>query len=133
AATDKPNGPVMTTAKPGGDTASTASETTAGRAAVEVEPKPVTPAPAGTSDRLAARREVEQENAITQRGYEQMLGLIERIGRHLDQQSERSERMVNLLERLPAALESLPEIRQNSKTLVDAVTAHFRSQEVRDE
>lgn len=73
-----------------------------------------------------------EKRKIEARNYEQVLNLIERIGNHLDTQAQRSDRMVSLLERLPNALEALPDIRKNSEKLTSAIENHFDAQKQRD-
>ena len=82
-------------------------------------------------DLLPSRRRDRREMQANQ--YEQVVGLIERIGKHLDTQAERSDRMVTLLERLPDALDSLPDIKQNSEQLTSVLEQHFKSQREREE
>ena len=79
-----------------------------------------------SSSRKREKREVEARN------YEQVVHLIEHIGNHLDTQAQRSDRMVSLLERLPKALDALPDIRKNSEQLTSAIENHFDAQEQRD-
>lgn len=73
------------------------------------------------------------DGAGANRSYEQVLGLIDRIGSHLELQAERSERVIKLLERIPEALEALPAIRANSEALLQAMASHLKVQEQRDE
>ncbi len=82
-------------------------------------------------DLLPSRRRDRREMQANQ--YEQVVGLIERIGKHLDTQAQRSDRMVSLLERLPDALDSLPDIKHNSEQLTSVLEQHFESQREREQ
>jgi len=82
-------------------------------------------------DFLPTRKRDRQEAQA--RTYEQMAKLIERIDQHLDAQAERSGRMVALLEKLPDALTSIPEIRRHGEKIATSLEQHFQSQQDRDE
>jgi hypothetical protein len=74
-----------------------------------VEPKPM-------------RGRVISESA---RSYDEVMGTVRKIGSHLDSQSERTERLLGLMDRLPPALASLPELNRQNARLLDALHDHF--------
>ncbi|MCP3902808.1 MAG: hypothetical protein GY715_04155 [Planctomycetes bacterium] len=67
------------------------------------------------------------------RAHEEVLDLVRRIGEHLDHQSDRAERMVQLLDRMPAMLDALPEINRQNATLVETMHEHFAQSKRREE
>jgi chromosome segregation ATPase len=101
-----------------GGLATTADEPGNGNASGElamIEPKPV------------------RERRGESRTHQEVLGLVQRIGEHLDQQSQRAERMVELMDRIPAMLDALPEISRQNATLVEALHDHFAQAKRREE
>ncbi len=50
--------------------------------------------------------------AELQRNYQEVLGIVRRVGQHLDDQGERSRRVAELAERLPRAADDLAAIRE---------------------
>lgn len=60
-----------------------------------------------------------------QEGFNEMVGLIRDVRSHMDQQAERSERMLGLLEKLPEAIESLPETNRNQSRMLEAMNSHL--------
>jgi chromosome segregation ATPase len=99
---------------------------------------------AGTSDRDSEAERVEPESggdgplarlshrsnraktvSELQRGYDEVLGLVRKIGDHLDAQSDRTERMMNVMDRLPQAIDALPEINRQNARLLDILSDHL--------
>jgi len=68
-----------------------------------------------------------------QRGYDEVLGVVRRIGEHLDEQRERSERIVELLDRLPQALDVMPEISRQNIRLLESITEYLEESRRREE
>ncbi|MEM7227506.1 MAG: hypothetical protein AAF432_01690 [Planctomycetota bacterium] len=71
--------------------------------------------------------------AELQRGYDEVLGVVRRIGDHLDEQSERSERIVALLDRLPQAVDVMPEISRQNIRLLESLTEYLDQAKRREE
>lgn len=56
-----------------------------------------------------------------QKNYTEVVGLVRKVDQHLDEQQRRSERLMEIAERMPPALEQLPEIRAQNERLTAAV------------
>ena len=67
------------------------------------------------------------------RGQEDIMSLVERIGGHLDGQTERTTRLLTLMERLPQALDALPEINRQNARLVESLHEHLVQSKRREE
>lgn len=92
--------------------------------------------PKSSDDALSCLIEPSPEFALTPEGpdhAEALKELMQQIGRHLDQQSTRSERMVALMERVPDSLDALPKIQKKSEALVESVSDQIGRQNERDE
>ncbi len=63
-----------------------------------------------------------------QRGYEEMVDLMGAVRNHMAQQSQRSERLLEMLEGLPEALRSLPEATRNQTRTLDAIQSNLSQQ-----
>ena len=61
------------------------------------------------------------------------MSLVERIGGHLDGQTERTTRLLTLMERLPQALDALPEINRQNARLVESLHEHLVQSKRREE
>ena len=57
---------------------------------------------------------------------EEVMGLVRKIGDHLDHQTTRTERLLGLMDRMPQALDALPEINRQNARLLDALHDHFQ-------
>lgn len=64
---------------------------------------------------------------------EEVMCLVRQIGVHLESQGERSDRLFGLIERLPEALDALPEINRQNAHLLDALDGHFNQTQAREE
>lgn len=75
-------------------------------------------------------RKSPKENAIEklQRGYEELVDMMGHVRCHLAQQSERSERLINMLEGLPEALRSLPEATRNQTRTLETIQTSLSQQ-----
>ena len=63
-----------------------------------------------------------------QEGFNEVVDLIRTVRVHLDQQADRSERLLRLMEHLPAALESIPESSRNQSRMAEAMASHAEQQ-----
>jgi len=72
----------------------------------------------------------QRDRAIAelQRGYTEVLDLIRHMRQHMDSQSQRSERMMEILDRLPDALASLPESARNQARMIEVLQNNFERQ-----
>ncbi len=68
-----------------------------------------------------------------ERGQDEIMGLVHKIGNHLDGQSDNAKRMLGLLDRLPHALDSLPELNRQNAHMLEAMHDHFSQAKVREE
>jgi len=87
------------------------------RAMVTVEPKP-------------SRKTLEKESSATKAD---LPSLIRRIDQHMEGQSERAEQLLTLMERMPTALESIPEMNRNTHRMLETINDaqhHARQRDV---
>lgn len=59
--------------------------------------------------------------ADLQKNYTEVMELIRKVSTHLDRESERSERLMEIAERIPAALDTLPELRAQNEEMLRAL------------
>lgn len=79
------------------------------------------PEPRRSLTQLAAPAPKSKNEIIAdlQKNYAEVMELIRKVSNHLDRESERSERLMEIAERIPAALDTLPELRaQNEEMLL---------------
>ncbi len=67
------------------------------------------------------------------RDHEEVMELVRKIGDHLDGQVSHSQQTLQLMEHLPRALDSLPEINRQNAHLLDALHEHFGQARQREE
>lgn len=79
----------------------------------------------GEATALAPRSARPRSLGEIQRGYDEVMGLVRKISDHLDQQTERTEKVVDLLDRLPTAIDALPEINRQNSRLLDVLSDHL--------
>lgn len=60
-----------------------------------------------------------------QRSYDEVMGLVRKIGDHLDTQADRTQRLIDLMDRMPQALDALPEINRQNARLFEVLTDHL--------
>lgn len=91
-------------------------------------------APASKSDKSEQDLAMIEPKPIKSRDMqEDVVAMIRRIGEHLDAQSGRTERLIELMERLPPALEALPEINRQNTRLLDVLTDHLDQVRTRED
>lgn len=78
----------------------------------------------------AVRREDEQRKSMLQirQGYNEVVDTMQAVRSHLDEQANRSDRMLELLEHLPAALKSMPEAQRDQSRALEAIREHLDHQ-----
>ncbi|MEX2213869.1 MAG: hypothetical protein WD768_07065 [Phycisphaeraceae bacterium] len=78
----------------------------------------------------APSRRITKENAIDKltRGYEEVVDLMTSVRSHMQQQSERSERLLTMLQGLPDALKSLPEATRSQTRTLETIQSSLASQ-----
>jgi len=73
---------------------------------------------AGERSPIVAPRSRQEMLGELQKNYAEVLELVRKVSGHLDKQDERAARLMEIAERLPAAMDALPQIReQNAQTL----------------
>lgn len=92
---------------------------------IHVESKMTALPPAGASSHHA--------EPINPPAVEEVVSLVRSISAHLDGQNERTDRLINTLERLPAAIEALPEIHRQNARLLEVVTEYLEHARLRDD
>lgn len=65
-----------------------------------------------------AKQELFEE---LRRNYAEVLELVRKVDGHLDLQQQRSERLLQIAERIPEALATLPELRKQNDRVIDAL------------
>jgi chromosome segregation ATPase len=68
-----------------------------------------------------------------QRGYDDVMSLVRKIGDHLDSQTERTDRMMSMMEHLPQAIDALPEINRQNARLLDVLSDHLTQTKEREQ
>ena len=71
--------------------------------------------------RLSAKKAKQELITELQKNYKEVLELVRRVQAHLDLQDERSEKLMRIVERVPSALEQLPEHRAQNERLIGVV------------
>jgi len=71
--------------------------------------------------RLSAKKAKQELLTELQKNYKEVLDLVRRVQAHLDVQEERSTRLMEIVERVPSALEQLPEHRAQNERLIGVV------------
>lgn len=87
----------------------------------------------GDGKPLASVQRRKPTLAEIQQGYDEVMGLVRKIGEHLDAQTQRTEKLVELMERLPEAIDSLPELHRQNSRLLDVLNEHLAASRKRDE
>ena len=73
-----------------------------------------------------------QRDDPTEPRLDEIMSLVRTIGEHVTRQNERTERLLNVLEGLPAALASLPDHARQSAQLLELLSKHAGQSEARD-
>lgn len=68
-----------------------------------------------------------RDAAITelQRGYGEVRDLIRHVRDHMERQSERGDRLLDVMERLPTSLQALPETNRNQVRMLEVIQTHL--------
>lgn len=59
--------------------------------------------------------------AELQKNYAEVMELIRKVNSHLDEQAGRSQRLMEIAERIPEALDTLPELRSQNERIIEAL------------
>jgi len=78
-------------------------------------------ADASDEKRLSAKKAKQELITEIQKNYKEVLELVRRVQTHLDEQEDRSARLMEIMERLPDALDRIPEHREQTERLITAV------------
>ncbi len=71
--------------------------------------------------------------SAAERAQDEVLALVRRIGDHLDGQTSRTERLLEVMDRLPHALDAVPEINRQNARLLEVLHEHFAQSKRREE
>ncbi|UCD75106.1 MAG: hypothetical protein JSV91_15140 [Phycisphaerales bacterium] len=63
---------------------------------------------------------------------EELMSLVRKMDEHLDQQADRTDRLLDVMDRVPKSLEPLPEISRQNTCLVEALHDHLAQGRDRD-
>lgn len=80
----------------------------------------------GFLDKLPGRKR-DAAIAQLQSDYGEVIGLVRDVRHHLDSQSDRSERLLELLADLPEALQAIPESNRNQSRMLEALNTHLET------
>jgi methyl-accepting chemotaxis protein len=78
-------------------------------------------------------RELTRPEPTPSRGSDEVIGLVRKIGDHLDKQAEHTQRLDSLIEQLPEAMEALPEINRQNSRLLDVLGDHLERSRSRED
>ncbi len=84
---------------------------------------PLAPAPKSKGEMLAE----------LQKNYAEVMELIRKVSNHLDEQNDRSIRLMEIAERIPEAIETLPELRNQNAEILVALKSAADDTRARDE
>lgn len=84
------------------------------------------------STELAVDRKPKRSLAELQQGYEEVMGLVRKVGDHLESQAQRTDQLLSLMERLPQALDALPEINRQNARLLETLTEQLHQSKNRE-
>jgi len=85
---------------------------------------PVSSEQVGLEDRrgvIVAPRNRQELLAELQKNYAEVLELVRKVSSHLDDQESRANRLMEIAERLPQAMETLPHLQQQNAEMLSAV------------
>lgn len=85
----------------------------------------------GASRWLPRMPGAKRDEAINQlrEGFDEVVDLVRTVRRHLDDQAERSERLLHKLDGLPEAMQSLQETNRNQTRIAESVEQHMERQQ----
>ena len=63
---------------------------------------------------------------------EEVSALVRKVGEHLDSHADQTERLLVMLEQIPSAFDTLPEIHRQNTCLLEELTAHFSKARARE-
>lgn len=86
----------------------------------------------GDRTALTVDRRPKRSMAELQNGYEEVMGLVRKVSDHLDTQTHRTEKMLTLMERMPQALDALPEINRQNARLLESLNEHLSQAKARE-
>lgn len=116
------NGRESSSGQPASGRRATAEESSGGTATAGVEVKPI------------ERVKVSKASlAEVQQSYHEVMSMVRKVSDHLDEQAKRTDRLVGLMDRLPDALQAVPEIQQQNNRLLELFSQHLEHARDRDE
>jgi hypothetical protein len=84
-------------------------------------------------DRRSTELHRIEPKAAAARTPEEIVLMVRRIGDHLEGQTQRTERLLELMDRLPPAIDALPEINRQNARFVETLHEHFGQAKRREE
>jgi chromosome segregation ATPase len=100
------------------------STTTRNPAAIEVQATPRR----GLFSRFSSAPRDAAALTELRKGYTEVVDMVRVVREHLNQQADRSERLLNMLEHLPRAMETLPETNRNQSRMLEVIQLHLDQQ-----
>lgn len=91
------------------------------------------PSPVSVSAAPPAPKSKGEMIAELQKNYNEVMELIRKVSNHLDEQAGRSERLMEIAERIPEALDALPELRSQNERIIVALRDAAEEARSRDE
>ncbi|TVQ59357.1 MAG: hypothetical protein EA379_10935 [Phycisphaerales bacterium] len=82
---------------------------------------------------LATPRNKQELIVELQKNYTEVLELVRKVNTHLDRESERTAKLMTIVERIPDALDALPELRDQTKRAVETLRESSEQSARRDE
>ncbi len=86
--------------------------------------------PADAADLPVKKEKLTRETALAklQEGYDQVVDLLGNVRTHMEEQSQRSERLLTMLEGMPEAIKTLPEVTRNQTRTLEAIQGNLELQ-----
>lgn len=102
---------------------------------VEAKPIPKTPpaGPSGETDERSDKRVPQRSKGGATPNIEEVMTVVRQISSHLETQTRRTDTLIECMERLPAALDALPEINRQNSTLLEIVNEYLGHARQRDD
>lgn len=93
----------------------------------EPQPKPAKRSNGGLLSRIGGRKNQRLDHL--EDGYGEVVDLMYSVRERLDEQSDRSDQLMEILGRLPEAIDALPETNRNQARMLEALQTHLDRQD----
>ena len=107
----------------------TAETTTISRGATDAAGGATATKPAQTVEAKPAKLRIGE----SQRSHDELVGLVRRLGEHMDEQGRRSDRLEDALDGVPAGMETLTDLNRHAAVLVETIQDHLSRLSAREE